>query len=150
MNEHVIAVTGATGVTGLQLAPRLTERGLNIRYLVRDLDKARVTLGPALDHGAELVAADLDDRASYDRALQGVHTLYLNSGHSPVLEQQQTNAIEAAVAKLQAASHKLAEVVYADAQADAGQQESDGPQPDPQGAQEDSGAVDADFEVVDK
>ena len=98
MNEHVIAVTGATGVTGLQLAPRLTERGLNIRYLVRDLDKARVTLGPALDHGAELVAADLDDRASYDRALQGVHTLYLNSGHSPVLEQQQTNAIEAAVA----------------------------------------------------
>jgi uncharacterized protein YbjT (DUF2867 family) len=46
----------------------------------------------------ELVAADLDDRASFDRALEGVHTLYLNSGHSPALEEQQTNAIEAAVA----------------------------------------------------
>jgi uncharacterized protein YbjT (DUF2867 family) len=94
MSERVIAVTGATGVTGLLLAPRLAERGLNIRYLVRDVDKARAALGP----DAELVAADLDDRTSYDRALQGVHTLYLNSGHSPVLEAQQTNAIEAAVA----------------------------------------------------
>jgi uncharacterized protein YbjT (DUF2867 family) len=44
-----------------------------------------------------LVSADLDDRASLDRALEGVHTLYLNSGHSPILEEQQTNAIEAAV-----------------------------------------------------
>lgn len=93
MSEPLIAVTGATGVTGLHLAPRLAERGLNIRYLVRDVDKARALLGPE----AELVAADLDDRASYGRALEGVHTLYLNSGHSPVLEQQQTNAIEAAV-----------------------------------------------------
>jgi len=94
MSEPLIAVTGATGVTGLLLAPRLAERGLNIRYLVRDVDKARALLGP----DAELVAADLDDRASYDRALEGVHTLYLNSGHSPVLEVQQTNAIEAAIA----------------------------------------------------
>ncbi|MDA0785551.1 MAG: NmrA family NAD(P)-binding protein [Proteobacteria bacterium] len=94
MNDRVIAVTGATGVTGSLLAPRLEERGLNIRYLVRDVDKARALLGPE----AELVAADLDDRASFDRALRGVHTLYLNSGHSPVLEVQQTNAIEAAVA----------------------------------------------------
>ncbi len=94
MTERLIAVTGVTGVTGQLLAPLLAERGLNVRYLVRDLDKARTIVGP----DAELVAADLDDRASYDQALQGVHTLYLNSGHSPVLEEQQTNAIEAAVA----------------------------------------------------
>ena len=93
MSEHLIAITGATGVTGQHLTPRLTARGLNTRYLVRDIDKARQTLGDGLD----LVSADLDDRASLDRALEGVHTLYLNSGHSPVLEEQQTNAIEAAI-----------------------------------------------------
>ncbi|MDG2269889.1 MAG: NAD(P)H-binding protein, partial [Alphaproteobacteria bacterium] len=80
MSEHLIAITGATGVTGQHLTPRLTARGLNTRYLVRDIDKARQTLGDGLD----LVSADLDDRASLDRALEGVHTLYLNSGHSPV------------------------------------------------------------------
>ncbi|MBN43753.1 MAG: hypothetical protein CL573_09740 [Alphaproteobacteria bacterium] len=98
MPEGLIAVTGATGVTGLHLAPLLAERELRLRYLVRDVEKARVALGAALGPDTELVAADLDDRASYERALVGVHTLYLNSGHSPVLEQQQTNAIEAAIA----------------------------------------------------
>ncbi|MEK9900166.1 MAG: NAD(P)H-binding protein, partial [Rhodospirillaceae bacterium] len=96
MGTELIAVTGVTGVTGRHLAPRLAERGLKVRYLVRDVDRAREILGAALGD-AELVAADLDDRASFDDALAGVHTLYLNSGHSPVLEEQQTNAIEAAV-----------------------------------------------------
>ncbi len=94
MHKHLIAVTGATGVTGQHLIPRLARRGLNLRYLARDIRKARQFLG----NDVELVAADLDDRASFDRALEGVHTLYLNSGHSPALEEQQTNAIEAAVA----------------------------------------------------
>jgi len=94
MQKHLIAVTGATGVTGQHLIPRLARRGLNLRYLARDIRKARQFLG----NDVELVAADLDDRASFDRALEGVHTLYLNSGHSPALEEQQTNAIEAAVA----------------------------------------------------
>lgn len=94
MRERLIAVTGATGVTGRHLVPRLAERGLTIRYLARNVETARAVLGDK----AEVVAADLDDRASYDRALQGVHTLYLNSGHSPALEAQQTNAIEAAIA----------------------------------------------------
>ena len=90
------------------------------------------------EHGDKLSA---EDRQPVEAALEET---------KKALEGEDNDAIEAAVAKLQAASHKLAEVVYADAQADAGQQESDGPQPDPQGAQEDSGAVDADFEVVDE
>jgi|TARA_B110000116_G_C16680070_1_gene510265 uncharacterized protein YbjT (DUF2867 family) len=93
MNEHLIAITGATGVTGQHLTRRLRARGLNTRYLVRDVIKARELLG----EDDNLVSADLDDRASLDQALKGVHTLYLNSGHSPILEEQQTNAIEAAV-----------------------------------------------------
>lgn len=94
MRKPLIAVTGATGVTGQHLVPRLAARGLNIRYIARDIEKARQLLGDDV----ELVSADLDDRASFDRALEGVHTLYLNSGHSPALEEQQTNAIVAAVA----------------------------------------------------
>ncbi|MDE0779650.1 MAG: NmrA family NAD(P)-binding protein [Alphaproteobacteria bacterium] len=93
MNEHLIAITGATGVTGQHLTTRLKAHSLKTRYLVRDAERARGILGENVD----LVTADLDDRISLDRALEGVHTLYLNSGHSPVLEEQQTNAIEAAV-----------------------------------------------------
>ena len=93
MRDHLIAITGATGVTGQHLTHRLRARGLNTRYLVRDVKKARDLLGKDVN----LVSADLDDRASLDRALEGVHTLYLNSGHSPILEEQQTNAIEAGV-----------------------------------------------------
>lgn len=94
MGEHLIAVTGSTGVTGQLLIPRLSARGLKFRCLVRDVEKARETLGSNI----ELIHGDLDDRGSLDQALSGVHTLYLNSGHSPILEAQQTNAIEAAVA----------------------------------------------------
>lgn len=94
MDEHLIAVTGSTGVTGQHLIPRLSARGLTFRCLVRDVEKARDTLGDDI----ELVHSDLDDRESLDQALSGVQTLYLNSGHSPTLEAQQTNAIEAAVA----------------------------------------------------
>lgn len=94
MGELLIAVTGSTGVTGQHLIPRLSARGLAFRCLVRDVEKARETLGSDI----ELVHGDLDDRGSLDQALSGVHTLYLNSGHSPILEAQQTNAIEAAMA----------------------------------------------------
>ncbi|MBO6783533.1 MAG: NmrA family NAD(P)-binding protein [Alphaproteobacteria bacterium] len=94
MDERLIAVIGATGATGKHLPPRLAARGLNIRYLTRDAGAARATIGP----DAEIVEASLDDRASLERAFADAHTLYLNSGHSPALEAQQTNAIEAAKA----------------------------------------------------
>jgi len=94
MSERLIAVIGATGATGRHLPPRLAERGLNLRYLTRDPDAARPTLGA----DAEIAPMSLDDRASLERAFEGAHTLYLNSGHSPALEEQQTNAIEAAKA----------------------------------------------------
>ncbi len=93
MSSHLIAVIGATGATGQHLVPRLAERDLNVRYLTRDIAKAREIIGD----GPEIVTASLDDRTSLDAALEGAHTLYLNSGHSPALEDQQTNAIEAAV-----------------------------------------------------
>ncbi|MDA0336285.1 MAG: molecular chaperone DnaK [bacterium] len=62
------------------------------------------------------------------------------------LEGEDAAAIEAAVTKLQTASHKLAEAVYADAQT-AGEQPGHGAHADTS-AEDDSGAIDADFEVV--
>lgn len=62
------------------------------------------------------------------------------------LEGDDPEAIAAAVAKLQEASHKLAEIVYADTQ----QQEPGGdPEAEDNGTKsKKSDAVDADFEVV--
>ena len=93
-----------------------------------------------------------EDRAALTAALEET---------KKALEGEDAAAIEAAVTKLQEASHKLAEILYADAQAagqaggpegpppgaDAGPDAQAGPS---QGASNDSGAVDADFEVVDE
>ena len=70
------------------------------------------------------------------------------------LEGDDPEAIESAVSKLQQASHKLAEVVYAEAQK--GEEPGSGtttpppPQPDAGPQDQGTGAVDADFEVVDE
>ncbi|MBT7859461.1 MAG: Hsp70 family protein, partial [Gemmatimonadetes bacterium] len=76
------------------------------------------------------------------------------------LEGEDAAAIDAAVETLQTASHKLAEVVYTDAQAQAGTEGAEGSAPDAGAAQDGDGAqsdekkdkndkaVDADFEVV--
>ena len=75
-------------------------------------------------------------------------------------EDEDTAAIDAAVQKLNAASHKLAEIMYQEAQQQAGAAGGDGPpesgeaggEARPSGAGNEpgpSGAVDADYEVVD-
>jgi molecular chaperone DnaK len=68
------------------------------------------------------------------------------------LEGEDAAAIEAAVAKLQEASHKLAEVMYKDAEQQAASQQAGEPQADSQPGTGPGDAaddvVDADFEVV--
>ena len=72
-----IAVFGATGAQGGGLARAILDDpngGFSLRAITRnvDSDKAR-ELAAA---GAEVVAADLDDRASVERALQGAYGAY--------------------------------------------------------------------------
>ena len=72
-----IAVFGATGAQGGGLARAILddpEGGFSVRAITRnvDSDKAR-ELAAA---GAEVVAADLDDAASVERALQGAYGAY--------------------------------------------------------------------------
>lgn len=51
----VILVAGATGGVGKRVVRRLVERGYKVRSLVRDIEKARTTLGDDVD----LVVADI-------------------------------------------------------------------------------------------
>lgn len=90
----MIGVIGATGMTGRALVAALKAKGSDFRCLVRDTAKAADTLGSDV----ELVQADLADAASIEAGLQGCDKLFLLSGHSPVMVEQQLNAVNAAKA----------------------------------------------------
>jgi uncharacterized protein YbjT (DUF2867 family) len=70
-SNQTILVTGATGKQGGSVARHLLRRGnFTVRAFVRDTSKS--TAQALQQAGAELVTGDLNDRASIDRALQGV------------------------------------------------------------------------------
>ena len=69
----MFVITGATGNTGKIAAKRLLEQGQKVRVVVRDAAKAADL--KAL--GAEVVTANLDDRAQAERAFAGATGLYL-------------------------------------------------------------------------
>jgi NAD(P)H dehydrogenase (quinone) len=70
-----IAVTGATGNLGGRVARQLAAAGVEQRLIVRD-----PTLAPRLP-GAEVAVAEYEDREAMAKALDGVGTLFLVSGH---------------------------------------------------------------------
>jgi uncharacterized protein YbjT (DUF2867 family) len=82
--KDVVLVVGATGNQGGAAARHLLANGWRVRALTRDpAGAAAQTLASA---GAELVAGDLDDRASLDRAVAGAHAVFsvqAAGGHQP-------------------------------------------------------------------
>ena len=73
-NDEKILITGATGVQGGALARALLGRGRAVRALTRRPDAAAARA--VADAGAEVVAGDLLDRPSLDRALAGVDAVF--------------------------------------------------------------------------
>ena len=71
---ELLALTGATGNQGGAVARALLADGWPLRALVRNPDKPAARA--LADKGVELVRADLEDRESLDRALEGAHGLY--------------------------------------------------------------------------
>ncbi len=72
--DRPIAVTGATGKQGGAVAHRLLDGGHRVRALTRNPDKPEAqTLA---ERGAEVLRADLEDRASLDAALKGAAALF--------------------------------------------------------------------------
>ena len=94
------------------------------------------------EHGEKLSA---EDRKPVEDAIAELKKVLEEDGD--------TEAIDAAVQKLNAASHKLAEILYQEAQEQAGAAGGDAPPGSDQesgGEARASGAVDADYEVVDE
>ncbi|MBY0596298.1 NAD(P)H-binding protein, partial [Bacillus bingmayongensis] len=70
--KKISLVTGANGHLGNNLVRELLKRGETVRASVRDLNDKEPFIG--LD--CEIVYADLRDKASLHKALDGVNTLY--------------------------------------------------------------------------
>lgn len=69
-----ILVTGATGRQGGAAARHLLSQGFSVAALTRNPDKAAAHL--LARKGARIIAGDLDDRGSLDRALKGMHGVF--------------------------------------------------------------------------
>jgi uncharacterized protein YbjT (DUF2867 family) len=72
--DRLIVVTGATGKQGGATAQHLLRKGFRVRALTRDPEQASAQA--LQQQGAEVVAGNLDDRASLDRALEGAYGAY--------------------------------------------------------------------------
>ncbi|MBO22757.1 MAG: hypothetical protein CMM26_10380 [Rhodospirillaceae bacterium] len=91
----MIGLIGATGSTGRALVVALKQKGTDFRCLVRD----KVAAVEKLGGDVEMVESDLADAASVESGLQGCRKVFLLSGHSPVMVEQQMNAAKAVGAK---------------------------------------------------
>ena len=73
---QTILLVGATGMFGSRIAHHLLEQpDGRVRLLVRDVKTKRDVLDSLAASGAELIAGDLADTASLDRATQGVDVI---------------------------------------------------------------------------
>ena len=74
---QTVLLAGATGLLGSRIAHHLLHQPeARIRLLVRTGDAVkRAALGPLLSRGAEIIEGDLANRASLDRATQGVDVI---------------------------------------------------------------------------
>jgi uncharacterized protein YbjT (DUF2867 family) len=74
MDGKLIVVTGATGQQGGATARHLLAQGWRVRGLTRDPQSAASQALAAA--GAEVIAANMDDRASLDRAFAGAYGVF--------------------------------------------------------------------------
>ena len=88
-----IAVVGATGNTGRAVVKELRALGHNPVCIVRNADKAREVLGA----DAKTVVAELADRAALEKALAGIESVFVVTGHNPGMVEQQNNVLDAAL-----------------------------------------------------
>jgi NAD(P)H dehydrogenase (quinone) len=88
-----IAVVGATGNTGRAVFKELKALGQNPVAVVRNADKAREVLGA----DAKVAVAELTDKAALEKALAGVESVFVVTGHNPGMVEQQNNVLDAAL-----------------------------------------------------
>jgi uncharacterized protein YbjT (DUF2867 family) len=105
MKNRLILLIGTTAEEGESLTRRLIPRGFDVRLATPapDSDFARL----ARDLGAEVVSADLDDRASIRAALRGCWGVF-GGASSP--EQEHNLASTVAAADVEQFARRLTEV----------------------------------------
>ena len=86
-----ILVTGATGTVGTSLIPLLTARGANVRALVRDAGRTKIS-----DSRIQTVVGDFADPASLRVAVEGVDAVFLACGNVPEQVAYECAVIDAA------------------------------------------------------
>ncbi len=89
----MIAVVGATGNTGRAVVKELKALGQDPICIVRNAQKAREVLGPE----AKTAVAELTDRPALEKALKGVTSVFVVTGHNPQMVEQQNNVLDAAL-----------------------------------------------------
>ena len=103
-DRKIIAVVGATGAQGGGLVRAIlndAQGGFSVRALTRDINSEKAKA--LASHGAEVVAADVDDAESLNRAFAGAHGVFCVTFYwahmSPEKEKSEARAMA------QAASH---------------------------------------------
>ena len=89
----MIAVVGATGNTGRAVVKELKSLSQDPICIVRNAQKAREVLGP----DAKTAVAELTDRPALEKALKGVTSVFIVTGHNPQMVEQQNNVLDAAL-----------------------------------------------------
>jgi len=92
--KTTILIGGATGNTGLPLVKQLTASGVPVRAMIHTTEKRAKVEGSTV----EAVVADFKNRASLEKALQGIESAYLVSPPSLDQVRDQTMFVEAAKA----------------------------------------------------
>jgi len=88
-----ILVTGATGLTGSELVRRLSARGVPVRALARNREKAALL---STLPNVEIVEGDMAQPETLIKSLQGVERAMLISSSDPAMQEVQCNFIDAA------------------------------------------------------
>ena len=88
-----IAVVGATGNTGRAVVKELKSLGQEPIAVVRNPDKAREVLG----QDTKVAVAELTDKPALEKALAGVVSVFVVTGHNPEMVEQQNNVLDAAL-----------------------------------------------------
>ncbi len=121
-----VCVTGATGFLGAHVAAHLVERGDEVRITVRDRRRIAALAGREV----EIVGADVLDRRSMRRALDGCDTLFHTAGmvaSRPLRQVWRVNAIGPRIAVETAAECGLRRVVITSSVASIGPAAGDRP-----------------------
>jgi uncharacterized protein YbjT (DUF2867 family) len=90
----MIAVVGATGNTGRAAVRELRALGETPLFVVRNETKAREVLG----ENSKIAIAELTDRPALEKALAGIKSVFVVTGHNPQSDEQQIQVLEAAKA----------------------------------------------------